>query len=274
MCGLPRSGSTLLVNLINQHPDVYGSPDSLLPVMIKGMQSTLDQHIDTSQYNSDICYDLFYNFCKNGSISWMNTLTDKKVFLDKHRVWNEIIDVTRNTFPGTKFIVCIRDLRGVYESFLKVEDKTPLSYKDQYLFGDQDYDYRETDIEDAKIDSVFSEPMIRKNLILLKELLDCNKLDDQFLFVRYEDLIDNPHKELSNVYEFIDIHPFKNDLEDIPQIPFHDPVFLPYGTHKIKSKLENRNSWQFNLTPKSEDKILGENYWYYEEFYPEVVTSQ
>ncbi len=274
MCGLPRSGSTLLVNLINQHPDVYGSPDSLLPVMIQGMQSTLDQHIDTSQYNSDICYNLFYNFCKNGSISWMNTLTDKKVFLDKHRVWNEIIDVTRNTFPGTKFIVCIRDLRGVYESFLKVEDKTPLSYKDQYLFGDQDYDYRETDIEDVKIDSVFSEPMIRKNLILLKELLDCNKLDDQFLFVRYEDLIDNPHKELSNIYEFIDIYPFKNDLEDIQQIPFHDPVFLPYGTHKINSKLENRNPWQFNLTPKSEDKILGENYWYYEEFYPEVVTSQ
>ena len=35
--GLPRSGSTLLVNLINQHPDVYGSPDSLLSQDDKSM---------------------------------------------------------------------------------------------------------------------------------------------------------------------------------------------------------------------------------------------
>lgn len=274
MCGLPRSGSTLLVNLINQHPDVYGSPDSLLSVMMKGMQSSLDDHVHTSQYDSDISYNLFYNFCREGSTSWMNTLTDKKIFLDKSRMWNEIVDITRNTFPETKFIICIRDLRGIYKSILKIEDKTPMSYKDQYLFGDQDYDYRETDIEEVKIDSVFSEPMIRKNLIIIKELLDCNKLDEQFLFVKYEDLITNPENELSNIYNFIGIPSFKNDLDNIQQIPFHDTVFLPYGKHKIKSKLKSSNPWEFNLISKSEDKILAENYWYYEEFYPEIVSSQ
>lgn len=274
MCGLPRSGSTLLVNLINQHPDVYGSPDSLLSVMMKGMQSSLDDHVHTSQYDSDISYNLFYNFCREGSTSWMNTLTDKKIFLDKSRMWNEIIDITRNTFPETKFIICIRDLRGIYKSILKIEDKTPMSYKDQYLFGDQDYDYRETDIEEVKIDSVFSEPMIRKNLIIIKELLDCNKLDEKFLFVKYEDLIINPENELSNIYNFIGIPSFKNDLDNIQQIPFHDTVFLPYGKHKIKSKLKSSNPWEFDLISKSEDKILAENYWYYEEFYPEIVSSQ
>ncbi len=274
MCGLPRSGSTLLVNLINQHPDVYGSPDSLLSTMLNGIQLSLNDHINASQYNSDICYDLFYNFCREGSISWMNTLTDKKIFLDKNRLWNEIVDVIRNTFPGTKFIVCIRDLRGIYKSFLKIEDKTPMRYKDQYLFGDQDYDYRQTDIEEVKVDSVFSEPMVRKNLVMIKELLDCNKLDDQFLFVRYEDLVVNPEDELSIIYDFIGIPPFSNDLDNIQQIPFHDPIFLPYGRHKIKPKLESSNPWEFNLIPKSEDKIISENYWYYEEFYPEVVSSE
>ena len=41
MLGLPRSGSTLLVNLINQHPDVHGSPDSLLSLDDKIMSATI-----------------------------------------------------------------------------------------------------------------------------------------------------------------------------------------------------------------------------------------
>ena len=42
MFGLPRSGSTLLVNLINQHPDVHGSPDSLLIWNGKIMSARID----------------------------------------------------------------------------------------------------------------------------------------------------------------------------------------------------------------------------------------
>jgi|TARA_B100001094_G_scaffold322625_1_gene372244 hypothetical protein len=273
MCGLPRSGSTLLINLVSQHPDVYGSPDSLLSTMILGMQETLNGNINNSQFNSDTSYDLFYNFCRDGAYSWMNTLSNKKFFLDKCRAWNELIDIVKNAFTGTKFIICIRDLRGVYGSLLKIEKKTPLSYNDEYLFGEQDYDYRETNIEEVKVDAVFSNQMIRRNLILIKELLDCNKLDENFLFVRYEDLIENPYRELSIIYDFIGASPFKNNFEDIQQIPFHDAMFLPYGRHKINSKLENRDPWKFNICPTAEDKILGENFWYYEEFYPELLTS-
>ena len=114
MCGLPRSGSTLLVNLINQHPDVYGSPDSLLSGMIKALQEKISESMQDSQYNADLSYDIFYNFCRGGIISWIDKLTDKKIFLDKCRGWIETVDICRNTFPHTKFIVCIRDLRGIY----------------------------------------------------------------------------------------------------------------------------------------------------------------
>ena len=80
MCGLPRSGSTLLVNLINQHPDVHGSPDSLLSQMVKSCQQELTESISSSQYSADLSYDVFYNFCRGGIISWIDKLTDKKVF--------------------------------------------------------------------------------------------------------------------------------------------------------------------------------------------------
>ena len=57
MFGLPRSGSTLLVNLINQHPDVHGSPDSLLSGMVKSCQQELTESISMSQYSADLSYD-------------------------------------------------------------------------------------------------------------------------------------------------------------------------------------------------------------------------
>ena len=34
VCGLPRSGSTLLCNLLNQNPEVYASSTSIVPVIL------------------------------------------------------------------------------------------------------------------------------------------------------------------------------------------------------------------------------------------------
>lgn len=271
MLGLPRSGSTLLVNLINQHPDVHGAPDSLLSQMVQSCQQQLSESISASQYDADLSYDVFYNFCRGGIISWIDKLTDKKVFLDKNRTWIELVDVCRNIFPYTRSIVCIRDLRGVYGSILKVHKKTPMQYKDSYLYGEQSYDYRETDIEEHIVEESFNRPMLRRNLITLKELLDCNKLDKTFLFVRYEDLIENPRKQISDIYNFLSLSDFKNDLDNIEQIPYHDSMFLPYGKHKIKPKLQSFDPWDFDINKKAEDKIIQDNLWYYSEFYPEVL---
>ena len=271
MFGLPRSGSTLLVNLINQHPDVHGAPDSMLSGIVRSCQQEFTGSISSSQYSADLSYELFYNFCRGGIISWIDKLTDRKIFLDKCRGWIEVVDVCRNIFPYTKFIVCIRDLRGVYGSILKVHKKTPMEYKDSYLYGEQSYDYRETDIEEHMIDELFNQPMIRRNLITLKELLDFNKLDETFLFVRYEDLIENPRKQISDIYNFLSLSDFKNDLDNIEQIPYHDSMFLPYGKHKINPKLQSFDPWDFDINKKAEDKIIQDNLWYYSEFYPDVL---
>tara|TARA_B100000530_G_scaffold265990_1_gene178693 strand:- start:987 stop:1775 length:789 start_codon:yes stop_codon:yes gene_type:complete len=259
--------------LINQHPDVYGSPDSLLSGIVKALQEKVSESMQESQYNADLSYDIFYNFCRGGIISWIDKLTNEKIFLDKCRGWIELVDICRNTFPYTKFIVCIRDLRGMYSSLLKVEKRTPMLYKDSLIYGDQPYDYREVDIEDQKIDDLLSQPMVRRNLVTIKELLDCNKLDNTFLFVRYEDLIQNPRKELFKIYEFLNLSDYKNDLDNIEQIPYHDSMFLPYGKHKINPKLQSFDPWNFDINKKAEDKIIKDNLWYYSEFYPEVLEE-
>lgn len=271
MCGLPRSGSTLLVNLLNQHPDIFASPDSLLSSQLISARDHLSSTIMHSQYNSDLSYELFHNFCKYGSYSWMKTLTDKEVFLDKSRQWIHVFDLVDNIFPETKFIFCIRDLRGMYSSMLKAQKKTAIQYKHDYLLGDQDYDYRKENIENIKLEKLFDFSMINGVLIVIKELLDCRMLNENQLFIRYEDLVTNPRTTLNSIYDFLGLKKINNNLDNIDQIPYNDCTFLPYGNHKIKNRLVEFDPWKFNISEEIEEKIIQDNDWYYAEFYPDAI---
>ena len=71
-----------------------------------------------------------------------------------------------------------------------------------------------------------------------------------YLFVRYEDLIQDPRKELFIIYEFLNLSNYENDLDNIEQIPYHDSMFLPYGRHKIKPKMQSFNPWEFDIIKK------------------------
>ena len=41
ICGLPRSGSTLLCNVLNQNPEIYASSTSIVPVLINSITNLI-----------------------------------------------------------------------------------------------------------------------------------------------------------------------------------------------------------------------------------------
>ena len=75
MCGLPRSGSTLLVNILSQNPDITVSPDSILSCIVGSSHESFTNSVSESQYDSDTSYDLFKNFCVSGINSWIKTIS-------------------------------------------------------------------------------------------------------------------------------------------------------------------------------------------------------
>jgi sulfotransferase len=272
MCGLPRSGSTLLVNLLNQNPEITVSPDSILSSLVLSSQESFTNSVSESQYDSDTSYEMFYNFCRSGINSWVDTICNTSYYIDKCRGWGHEVDLLVNMFPNIKFIYTIRDLRGIASSIEKIQKSTPMKYKDEFFFGDQNYDYSQEDLYLIKVKNIFESSMIRRNLICIKEILDIRREHfDRIYVVRYEDLILNPNETMENLYDHLEIAHYKHDLKNIEQIKYHDSFYLPYGRHKIKKALEPSDPYIFSIPNKIQTHLIDTYSWYYEEFYRDQI---
>jgi len=272
MCGLPRSGSTLLVNLLNQNPKITVSPDSILSSLVQASQESFTNMVSESQYDSDTSYEMFYNFCRGGIDNWINTICSTPHYIDKCRGWGHELDLLVNMFPNIKLIYTIRDLRGIASSIEKIQKTTPMKYKDEFFFGDQTYDYSQEDLYIVKTKNLFESSMIRRNLICIKEILDIRREHFKRIYVvRYEDLILSPRETLENLYDHLGMDHYNHNLKNIEQIKYHDSFYLPYGRHKIKESLEPSNPYVFSIPDKIQTHLIDTYSWYYEEFYQDQI---
>ncbi len=270
-CGLPRSGSTLLCNVIGQHPDVTLSADSALPDLLITVLDQAQKSIQESQYDADLSYKLYENFIDYGTKSWINNLSSTKFYLDKSRAWSEIFNLVFTLYPDTKIIFTIRDLRGVYLSFDKLSSKGIFSnglssYYDEF----QDFD---KDFLDERIDYFLKGDMVKKHLSRLKEIVDLDRSYlDRIKIIRYEDFMENPSKILYEISNFLGLDSYNFDLNNISQINYKDTFYLPYGYHKIKKSLTpSIPNYNDKLRKSAQNKIFKDYRWYYSIFYPEVL---
>lgn len=91
---------------------------------------------------------------------------------------------------------------------------------------------------------------------------------EHMLFIRFEDLVENPDEELRKVYKYLEIPYYKHDFNNIQQVTFEDDKFHGrYGDHKIQSKV--------GPVPRKANQYLGEficnqiyekNKWYFDYF--------
>lgn len=273
MCGLPRTGSTLLVNVLNQNPHVTISPDSILGPILQSVQNQFTDNVKDSQYDAETSYDLVRNFCRSGVNSWINTICDTDIYIDKCRSWSHELDFLFNLFPDVKIIYTIRDLRGIISSLEKVHKKTVMNYKDEMYFGDQNYDFNKENLYKIRIKSLVDSGMIRKNLICLKEMIDVRpEYLKRIKIVKYEDFILNPTETLSSIWDYLGERFYGHDLNDIRQVDYNDNIFLPYGNHKIKSKMEKFDPYDFGNMPKAiQESMMFDHPWYYENFYEDQI---
>jgi sulfotransferase len=274
-CGLPRSGSTLLCNIIGQHPDITLSADSCLSNVLINITHYVEKSILESQYSADLSYKLFEDFMDSGIQSWMNNLSQTKFYLDKSRGWSELFDYIFSQYPNTKIIFTIRDLRGIYLSFDRLSrtaifPQECISYNENSPKENSDIDFL-----NKRIEHFLDGDMVRPHLIRLKEIFE---LEREYLqnikIIKYEDFMENPEKELFHICRFLGLDQYSFNLNDISQIKYNDCIYLPYGYHKIKNNLTpNIPNYDNKLRRSAQNKIFSDYKWYYSLFYPEVFKK-
>jgi len=278
LCGLPRSGSTLLGTLLQQHPDITVEMDSVLSIILTNMSQHAEKVYTETQHTMKELKDLYYSFMRAGLVSWVTDLCETDVYLDKDRSWAVDFDLLFNLVPNAKVIYLVRDLRGVYSSIEKLETTERVMSPSTtliYPFEDREK-YHETDLQLERIKSFISTDMIYTPLFGLKEALDCERQYlKNFKFITYEDLIENPKKVLEDIYNFIGIESFENNLDDIKQDHFHDASYAPWGNHTIKPKLiPKKVVHDYPLLRKSSQlELIEQCGWFYQYFYPTIYRE-
>ena len=93
LTSLPRSGSTLLLYILNQNPKFTIGPDSEIGNLLNINKEFICNNITHFQLPHETVSDCFYNFCRSGVDSWIKTISEPEtIFVDKSRHWLKDLD--------------------------------------------------------------------------------------------------------------------------------------------------------------------------------------
>jgi sulfotransferase len=271
LSGLPRSGSTLLCNLLSHNPQVISTPSSPLCPCIQQIRNGLCQ--DTfllAQLDGDNDINKrIMNSSKAFMETWLFDNIDEEIntVIDKNRGWLFNCESIREMYPDFKMIVTLRDLRGVYSSIEKRHRKTLfLSFPDNM----------EHNNVIGRKNQLFDPNGIIGNIVAgLQNLMDIPDIMKHLYIWRYEDFIENPQKSMDHLFDFIDVDKIEIDFNNIKQYTNEsDSYYRLKYPHKIKSKLKEPEPFYEGISPRILDMILNENEWFYKTYYPEKLLQE
>jgi sulfotransferase len=276
LSGLPRTGSTVLLYILDQNPLFTIGPESELPLILMSNKDYMKTYFHRSQLEREVGVEAFYNFCREGSYAWINHIKKENTFfIDRSKFWVKDLDYYFTLFPSMKVILTIRDLRGIVCSMEKITDSSLFCDQQNLIKDDGMHKLNpREDIQIQRVNNNLALHFIREGLVTLRALTDISKKYKDNIFIsKYEDLLTEPHKHLNEIYDFFELPRFQHDLDNIEQNYYNDNVNLPFGIHKIQPKLTKRNETFSEIRKDVREMILRDYSWFYEEYYPELCQS-
>src|SRR6056300_1310517 len=126
---MPRSGSTVLQNILGQNPDFHVTPTSGILELLYAARVNYTESPEFQAQDAELMKQGWKGFCKSAMEGFFNGITDKKYVVDKSRGWGIHYNFLNSFYPDPKIVCMVRDLRSIYTSmeknFRKNQDKDP-----------------------------------------------------------------------------------------------------------------------------------------------------
>jgi sulfotransferase len=237
LAGLPRSGSTLLANILAQHPQIHVTPTSGVVDMLVQVRNGWDRNDAFQAMERKLSETVKGNVLRAMLQAYFSHV-DRRICIDKNRYWAEFLEMGAELVGGrdrVKVLVTVRDLRDVVASFESLYRKTSalgqlpqeanMALKFKTALG-----RAEVFIDDAQ-------PVGRAYNAIRDAVTRGWK--DRMHFIDYEDLTRRPRAVMEGIYGFLGEQPHEHDFEHVEQVTFEDD--LVYGIkdlHVIRQKVE------------------------------------
>jgi sulfotransferase len=233
--GLPRSGSTLLANILAQNPRFCTSGTSGVLEVLFGVRNNWDAVVEFKAMAESASEAAKLRVLR-AVLEAYYADDPRPVVFDKSRSWLAYLEMAEAILGRqAKVLVPIRDLRDVLASFEKLwrataatrqttqeaahyfEFQTLAGRLEVWARGDQPVGLAYNRIKDA----------ITRGY------------RDRLHFVRFEELTRQPRQTLQQVYAFLSEEWFEHDFEHVEQVTWEDDRVHGFpGLHQIRSKVE------------------------------------
>lgn len=249
ICGTPRSGSTLLCNILNQNPRFFASSTSALAVTLVQMKQWWG---NSPEVKSDLAADKEPTEARHKAVmqavckDWYGNISEPVVF-DKSRAWNIHNDLFTDLFPDGKMIVCVRDLREVFASVEKQEAKNSiLTYAKPLVDDRADLVFQPDQMIGSAVNGVMD--LVRKDR-------------KNVLFVKHDNLVKDPKQTMKDIYAFLGEEYFEHDFEDVKNVATDlDALYLNKFPHEGCGKVEWRDPEVGRWVPQDIQQTIQQRY--------------
>lgn len=237
LAGLPRSGSTLLANVLAQNPKIYVTPTSGIVDMLVQVRNSWDRN-DAFQAADRKLNEQIKERVLRSMLEAYFAHTPRSICIDKNRYWLEVLEMAAALLGGrdrVKVLVTVRDLRDTVASFELLYRKTSalgqihqeaaLALKFKTAQGRV-----ETFIDDAQ-------PVGRAYNAIRDAVT--RGWSDRMHFVDYEDLTHEPKATVEAVCEFLGLESHPHDFDHVEQVTVEDDFVYGFkDLHQIRPQVK------------------------------------
>ena len=237
VAGLPRSGSTLLMNILGQNPDFYVTPTSGILQILLQVKNSWDKNSAFRAMDATESEDIKRNVLKAILQTYFEHV-EQSICFDKNRGWPGCLEMMAELSGGKeniKVLLTVRDIRDVLASFERLHRKTTAlgithqEYADPKKFRTA-IGRLETFIDqDQPVGGAYN--AIRDAFT--------RGWGNQICIVEYEKLTNNPKDTMKTIYEFLGYIPYEHDFNNVEQLTIEDDTVHGFKElHTIRQKVE------------------------------------
>jgi sulfotransferase len=253
IAGLPRSGSTLLANVLAQNPRFETTATSAILGIIMNIREQWDPLFAATpneQAKVDVMRGVLFSYYRR---------SPRPVAFDKCRGWLAVLETLELLLErNARVLVPIRDMRDILASFEKLWRKntatTQIPQEKAYPLQFQTLEGR-CDVWLQKAEPVgLAYSRIEDALV--------RGFRDRMHFVRFEELTARPRETMRAIYQFLGEEWFEHDFDHVEQVTWEDDAVHGFkGLHDIRPKVEPMKPQYPEVLGKLADKYKGVYVW-------------
>ena len=229
VCGLPRSGSTLLCNLLAQHPDVHATPTSACHESLFVLRNSWNQWLE-HKAAKDLADDKNLQRVLHAMIHAYHD-TNKPVVIDKGRGWTSLLELAEFALgKKAKVLVPVRNISQIVASMEKLHRKSAHNMQDRG-------DYINAQTVKGRANEVLSKDGVLG--LAYNRLQDVAQrgLSDRLLLVEFDALTHRPQEIMADVWSFLEMEAPEHNFDNVEQVTYEDDSVHGLDLHNIRAAI-------------------------------------